>query len=129
MYTIQKLDPQRLREKRDHAARHPDGRTAELMGHIDSLEQELATARETYSKVITKLARIIVARIMWGNKKQDMIALSAYERAGERYSLLVEEREASFGLKLLIREPGNTTEVLFIDKTERLSNDLRSEQL
>jgi hypothetical protein len=132
LYNIGKLSQERLTEKRDHATRHPDGRTAELVGHIDYQEQKIALLEEALEdsrSYIAKLARLIVARIMWGNKKQDMIARSAYERAGERYSLIVEDREASIGLKLLVREPGINMEVHFIGVEKGPGREFQSSEL
>lgn len=40
-YTPARMSDYRLTYKRQHAVDKPDGRTAELMGHIDVLQQEL----------------------------------------------------------------------------------------
>ena len=40
-YKVAPLEPEYLEQKREHARRRPYGRTAELIGHIDWLEEQL----------------------------------------------------------------------------------------
>ena len=49
------MSKERLEEKRKHAVENPSGRTAELMGHIDWLQEKLDKLERRWDNVVGSL--------------------------------------------------------------------------
>lgn len=122
MYKIGRISEERLEEKREHARRNPDGRTAELMGHIDLLDQELTLLREGQDEaksLVRRLVNLVIGSILYQNKQLLFLPRLLVNDRADLYCLLVKERDGSFALQLE-RKPteGITLKVQFIDRTK-----------